>query len=187
MFIGMNSSLTHKVLFEILFTFIFLLLLLAGYLIWERTRDPLQAIDSVDLSARLINIETASDSVIAGKRIYSDIQILSEETDTVKAIISFPPDYKNKKLPVITILGGHRIARQNFSFIQEPGENIIVIYIYPYQAEQWERGFILNEIPRVRKAILEETLWDIKNNKLDDEEGVGELFIKRLGILKEEK
>ena len=150
----MKSAISNKILFEILFTLFFLFLLLIMYLTWERTRDPLTAINNVDLDAQLIEIKTVFDSTLMGRRFYSDVQILSIETDTIKAIISFPLDYKNKSFPVVTILGGLRIARQNFSFIRDPGENIIVIFIYPYQAEQWGNGFIISEIPRVRKAIL---------------------------------
>jgi len=151
----MQPNTPKKLLFEILFTLIFLILVFIVYLLWERTRDPLKAINNIDLNVRKVSSQTTLDSLIAGKRYYSDIHILSEETDTIKAIISFPPGYSNRRLPVITILGGLRIARENFSFIKNPGQNIIIIYIYPYQAEQWQRGFILSEIPKVRSAILQ--------------------------------
>lgn len=154
MFIVMNTRLTSKLIYESLFTVIFLLIVFAIYLLWERTRSPIDALNEVDLNPVIIKNQFSLDSTLAGKRLYADIELLSQQTDTIRALISFPMDYESRQLPVVTLLGGHRIARQNYTFISEPGDNIIVIFIYPYQVEQWEQGHILTEIPRVRRAIL---------------------------------
>jgi len=151
----MQTNLLKKIVIDVLYTLLFLLFLFMIYVIWERNRDTLQAINLVDtVDACVVYEKTILDSSLAGKRYYTNITLLSQKTDTIKAIISFPVQHDMPHLPVVTILGGLRIERQDFNFFKDPGQNIIIMYLYPYQADQWEKGFILSEISRVRRAIL---------------------------------
>lgn len=150
----MKTTILKRVLLAIFYITLFLLLFLLIYIIRERNRDPLEAINNVDFYVDLLKEKSVFDSLIAGKRIYTEVELLSAKTDTIKAIISFPMNYQDTLFPVVTILGGHRIGRKNFSFIQNPGQNIIIIYVYSYQVKQWEEGFFLTELPRVRQAIV---------------------------------
>ena len=86
------------------------MLLLLGYLTWERIRDPIDAINKFDQDIFLLRDSLYFDSYLAGNRYYSEIELLSSQTDTIKAIISMPENYLEKHSPVITILGGIKTA-----------------------------------------------------------------------------
>ncbi len=94
------------------------------------------------------------DSTLAGRRYYNEIELLSAQTDTIRAIISLPENYREKSFPLVTILGGINIGRQNLRFIQEPGENILVVYIYDYNMERWERSSLIPEVRHIRQKVI---------------------------------
>ncbi len=125
-----------------------------AWAIWERNREPLPALDTIADDIKVVNSFTLRDSTIAGLRDYQTITLFSQKSDTIRAIISFPPRKIEKPLPVVTILGGLEIGRKNFSFIPDPGDNILIIYMYPYSPEYWYEGHALQEVPRIRNGIL---------------------------------
>ena len=146
------NSFPKKILLTVLLLFLFFIISFFIYAVWERNRDPLSAIDQV--SSNLIKLNETSFFDSTDSRVYKEIDLLSESTDTVKAIISFPENYQNKKYPLIVILGGLHIGRKNFELIPDPGENILAIYLYPYSPDYWYEGNALYEMIRIRESIL---------------------------------
>lgn len=151
----MFLSLKPKIYLFILLLIITCLIILLGYYIYEHNRSPLNAIDGIDPHPRLFHQSSEEGLALDEKRFLADIRLLSETTDTIRALISFPINYvEQSPLPVIHILGGINIGRENLRFIKNPGQNIIVIFLYDYDMAEWESGSPFFEIPNIRNKIL---------------------------------
>jgi hypothetical protein len=133
---------------------IIFVILLITYFYWERTRNPLNAINNIDPEITLLYQNEYLETLITEKRIYKEIRLLSEKTDTISALLSFPPGYKSQTLPLIHVLGGINIGRENLRLIENPGSNIIVIFLYNYDMAEWETGTPFFEIPKIRSKAL---------------------------------
>lgn len=133
---------------------VIVLLIIINWSSWEYLRDPLAAIDMVSSKIKVVKDSTFSSNVIAEERAYHTFTLESEETGQITLLISMPIKPAEVKTPVIVILGGLHIGVQNLSFIKNPGDNILVIYNYPYSPEYWYEGTALFEIPKIRNAVL---------------------------------
>ncbi|NOG47714.1 MAG: prolyl oligopeptidase family serine peptidase [Calditrichaeota bacterium] len=137
------------------FALIFSLLLCVIFVwaIWEHNRNHLAALDfGINEIIETSNI-SSQDSIYGEPREYQEVN-LSGSAGNIKIYISLPLIIPKEGLPVILILGGLQIRRSNFSLIENPGNNAIVIYKYPYDDSGWYDGTALLEIPKIRNAVL---------------------------------
>ncbi len=133
---------------------ILLLLLIALWVIWEHKRNPLSA---VDIEAGRVVLQ--QDSVIVPENIslertYRRIVLATEELGEITFSLSLPMEIPVTGLPLIIVLGGLEIGEANFELIDEPGENIIAIYHYPYSPQYWYKGSAAGKIPLIRRSML---------------------------------
>lgn len=117
--------------------------------VWERTRDPLAAINPESLDATVV----LDSAYRVGHRIYRNLVLCSDDLDTVRFTVSLPPDTL-RPLPVIVIVGGLEIGRESLSFVRDHGNNAVVAYEYPYGPEYWYEGTSICEIPAIRSAVI---------------------------------
>lgn len=131
-----------------------LVLIISGWATWERTRNPVTALDKNP--GRII---TKVDSTLISRflsddREYRHIILSTEHIGDIEAYISFPLIRYIEKMPVIIVLGGLEIGIFNFRYISEPGNNTIIIYQYPYKTDQWRNNSAISQIPIIRRKIL---------------------------------
>ncbi len=141
-----------KVLF---LTIIILALIIAGWATWERTRNPVTALN-IDPGRIITKVDTTLTSrFLSEDREYRHIILSTEHIGNIEAYISFPLIRYVEKMPVIIVLGGLEIGIFNFRYISEPGNNTIIIYQYPYKTDQWRNNSAISQIPIIRRKIFE--------------------------------
>ncbi len=131
---------------------LFLMLILIGsWAIWEHHRNPIKAIDMDPGKVTL-----TSDSILTSNLLstYRKIILSTERIGKIEALISQPAETPPRGLPVVIILGGLEIGIQNFQLIPNPGNNVIIIYRYPYSPRYWYDGAAVNQIPIIRRSVL---------------------------------
>lgn len=132
-----------------------LILTVTIWIAWVYLRDPLQAIDKGVSVLNIASYQETNEQIVSQKRQYIDYHLQAESGENISVYCSFPDSIPVSGLPVMVIMGGLHIGRQNFSFIQSPGNNILIIYDYPYSPEYWYEGTALTEIPKIRNAVLD--------------------------------
>jgi hypothetical protein len=144
-----------RLLFVMLLVSLIGAIIIGSWAAYERTRDPLQAIDAGMPIAHLLHDSIYPMKVGDGVRRYRDVVLLAEELDTIRFTISFPNDLRDgERLPVVLVLGGLEIGRQSLRFVKNHGRNALLAYEYPYGPNYWYEGVPLGEIPSIRKAAL---------------------------------
>ena len=154
----MRSSLflvIKTVLLGLLFIFLLLFFLFGSWVVWERTRDTLAGIDFHSGSVDLLH-ETAYNLSFEEipERTYRHITLRTEYLGDIEAFISEPNVIPREGVPVVIIMGGLEIDADIFRLIQDPGENIYVVFKYPYTPEYWYESTPIVEIPVIRKSML---------------------------------
>ena len=149
------SKIIKVVLSGLLSTFLILFLLLGSWVLWERNRDTLSAIDlypgKVELSHdTILNISFEE----LPDRTYRHVTLTTKYLGDIEAYISQPPVIEKEGVPVVIIMGGLEVDADIFKLIQDPGENIYVVFKYPYTPEYWYEGTPVVEIPVIRKSML---------------------------------
>ena len=145
-----------KNIIKIIITLLLVIVLVtAGWGIWERNRDPVNVLNTNP--GRVVNIidSTLISRYLSEEREYRHIMLSTENIGNIEAYISLPLVRYTPTMPVIVVLGGLEIGIHNFRYISEPGNNAIVIYQYPYKTDQWRNNSAISQIPIVRKKILE--------------------------------
>jgi dienelactone hydrolase len=141
-----------KILFIIVIT---LVVIIAGWAIWERNRNPVATLDK-DPGRIITKVDsTLTSRFLSEDRKYRHIILSTEHIGDIEAYISFPLIHTEEKIPVIIVLGGLEIGIFNFRYISEPGNNTIIIYQYAYKTDQWRNNSTISQIPIVRRKILE--------------------------------
>ncbi|MBL7032858.1 MAG: hypothetical protein ISR91_01820 [Candidatus Delongbacteria bacterium] len=145
-----------KALLVIPLTIITLLLLLiiiwAG---WERTRDPLAALDRDAGLVSVLQDSAFQLDVTTAPRSYRQVVLTTERLGEITVSFSLPLEIPTGGLPLIVVLGGLEIGEANFEMIDDPGANIIAIYHYPYSPEYWYAATTISDIPLIRRAVLQ--------------------------------
>ncbi|MEA3373406.1 MAG: hypothetical protein U9Q62_06905 [Campylobacterota bacterium] len=135
--------------------FLTVLLIFGSWVLWERNRDPFVAVDfypgKVSLSDDTSYTIAFSD---LRNRSYRHIILSTEHLGDIEAFISQPKVIPPNGLPIVIIMGGLEVGRDDFKLIPDPGENIYIIFKYPYTPEYWYEGAPLVEIPVIRKSVL---------------------------------
>lgn len=122
--------------------------------IYNYLGDPLAEMAKPAQVLKVLSDSTYRADLIKFARVYQDYQMESETTGLVKFSVSFPDSGPYQALPVVIVMGGLEIGRESFSFIENPGYNIIVVYQYPYSPVYWYEGSAFTEIPAIRHAVL---------------------------------
>jgi len=148
-------AIAKVVLVGLLSIFLILFLVFGSWVLWERNRDALAGIDfysgKVELSHDT-SYNLSFDEI--PERTYRHIALRTEHLGNIKAIISEPTVIPKEGIPVVIILGGLEVDADIFRLIHDPGENIYVIFKYPYTPEYWYEGTPIVEIPVIRKSML---------------------------------
>jgi hypothetical protein len=127
-------------------------------LIWityQYIQEPLDLIDRPCGSVIHSQDSTIFADYLPKNRNYSFIKLSTSEETTITITISKPQEIPEKGLPVVLILGGLEIGIYTLRYISDPGNNIIIIYNYPYHPEYWYAGTALAEIPKIRNSVLD--------------------------------
>lgn len=138
----------------LVFTLCGIALIILIWAIWERSRDPLSAIDPGISDFVILQDSVYHDAIISVNRTYHDITFFSLTTDTARIVLSLPDSVDGEKLPVMIIMGGLEIGRESLAYITNPGKNILIIYQYPYHPRYWYDGAAITQIPKIRNAVL---------------------------------
>ena len=131
-----------------------MLILIGSWAIWEHHRDPIKAIDKDPGKIVMVTDSMLGSNLPSPSRTYRQIILNTEYISDIEALISQPTFIPNQGLPVVIILGGLEIGIQNFQLIPDPGNNIIIIYRYPYSPRYWYDGAAVNQIPIIRRSVL---------------------------------
>jgi dienelactone hydrolase len=143
-----------RTLFVILSALFALFVVIFIWSLWERLRNPLSAIDQ-GISQLYVSDDSAySDPIVPAPRHYHDLVFISETTDTVSIVLSLPDPLPVEGLPVMLILGGLEIGRESMAYITNPGQNVLIVYQYPYHPRYWYDGAAISQIPIIRQAVL---------------------------------
>lgn len=134
---------------------IILFLIFGSWLLWEKNSNVLKGIDidpgKVEL-LRDLTYKSSFDGI--PERTYRQITLETEYIGTIDAFISEPKIVPSKGLPVVIIMGGLEVNEDTFKLIHHPGDNIYVIFKYPYTKKNWHEGTPIIEIPVIRKSLL---------------------------------
>ncbi len=148
-------AIVKAVLIGLLSIFLILFLVFGSWVLWERNRDELAAIDFYSGKVEL-SLDTAYNFTFEDlpERTYRHIVLTTEYLGNIEAFTSEPKVIPNEGLPVVIIMGGLEIDIDIFRLIPNPGENIYVVFKYPYTPEYWYEGAPVVEIPVIRKSVL---------------------------------
>ncbi len=148
-------TIVKAVLIGLLSIFLILILVFGSWVLWERNRDELAAIDFYSGKVELSHDTTYNLSFEdLPERTYRHITLTTEYQGNIEAFISEPKVIPEEGLPVVIIMGGLEIDADIFRLIPNPGENIYVIFKYPYTPEYWYEGAPVVEVPIIRKSVL---------------------------------
>jgi hypothetical protein len=135
-----------KILKKVLIGFISLMVVILAILILWLVQQYIQGPLTL-LSPLPAKIEVAQDSIFTAdylpvKRIYHALSFKIVEHTALKCLISFPDYLLTDQLPVVIILGGLEVSHFVLKYIPDPGQNIIIIYQYPYHPDYWYQGTV---------------------------------------------
>jgi hypothetical protein len=144
----------RRIIYGLLSIVVLVIVLILLWAVIQHLRDPLDFIDRP-----IANLQVTQDSIFQAdflpfSRNYHSITLTDPDISNIICVISFPPDIPAEGLPVVIILGGLEIGHYTLRYIPEPGNNIIIVYQYPYHPEYWYAGLAMNEIPAIRESIL---------------------------------
>ncbi|MBC8237842.1 MAG: hypothetical protein H8E76_06385 [Helicobacteraceae bacterium] len=150
-----NLATLKVILIGLLCIFLTLFLLFGSWVIWERNRDSLAGVDFDSGEVKLLDDSIYKISFEElPERTYRHITLSTEYIGNIEAFISEPKLIPIQGLPVVVIMGGLEADIDIFRQLLDPGENIYVIFKYPYTPEYWHQGTPIVEIPVIRKAML---------------------------------
>lgn len=142
-------------LYGLISILLILFMLFGSWVLWERNRDVLAGIDiypgKVELS-HTANTHLSFENI--PQRRYRHITLTTTYLGNIEAFISEPEVIPKGGVPVVIIMGGLEVDAEIFELIQDPGENIYVVFKYPYTPEYWYEGTPVVEIPVIRKSML---------------------------------
>lgn len=150
-----SFAIVKVVLIGLLSIFLILFLVFGSWVLWERNRDVLAGIDLYSGKVELSHDSACNLSFEElPERTYRHITLTTEYLGNIEAFISEPTVIPTEGIPVVIIMGGLEVDADIFRLIHDPGENIYVIFKYPYAPEYWYEGTPIVEIPVIRKSVL---------------------------------
>jgi hypothetical protein len=143
-----------RTLWILLCTVLGLVVLTMIWSLGERRRDPISVLDPGISDLKVCHDSAYSDPIVPVPRQYHDLTFISATTDTVHIVLSLPDPLPAGSLPVMVILGGLEIGRESMAYITNPGQNVLIVYQYPYHPRYWYDGAAITQIPVIRHAVL---------------------------------
>ena len=123
-------------------------------LIDEKIRQSLEALTIEPENLVLSRRDEFPVQLTNEHRVFHDVALHDENLNTIRFTISLPKERGDEKLPVMFVLGGLEVGRENLGYIKEHGRNAYISYEYPYSPEYWYEGMSVIEIAAIRKAVL---------------------------------
>lgn len=129
-------------------------LVFTGWVVGERSRDPLEAVDLDPGAIRVVRDTARPATTAAGeRRIYRELRFESTGLGAVEITVSRPTD-ADGPYPLLVLLAGFRTGGESLRHVPAHGPNLVVGYEYPYTPERWARRSGPLEVPALREAIL---------------------------------
>lgn len=126
-----------------------------SWVLWERNRDTLSGID---LNPGKVELLSNSPYIVSFEEhfehSYRRIVLKTENLGNIEAFLSIPKVIPEEGVPVVIIMGGLEVNAEIFRLIQDPGDNIYVIYKYPYTPENWYEGTPVVEMSMIRRLLM---------------------------------
>jgi len=132
---------------------------LFGYsiLFWagsQHLTDPLEYINQPVEDLVVVRDSVFVVDFLPKQRKYHDLILTDTNHHDISCLISIPSNIPEGGLPVVIILGGLEVGQYTLKYIPDPGQNIIIIYQYPYHPEYWYKGSAIKELPLIRRSVL---------------------------------
>jgi hypothetical protein len=145
---------TRKLLIGIIAFPAAIVIIILAWIAWQYVQDPLDAVERQFEPVSLVRDSVFYDDIIPAPREYHKVVLQDSDMNSISCIISLPDTDRVENLPVIIILGGLEVGVRTLEFVPEPGNNIIIIYQYPYHPRYWYYGTAVREIPVIRESVL---------------------------------
>jgi len=129
-------------------------LLVASWYFYETSKDVLVEIDSRYSELKEVNLVTDTARNHEELRIYHDMELIAQDSDTTRITISRPFDSELTKMPVLIVLGGLETGRKSLGYIPHHGNNVLVSYQYPFKPSYFDDGAYFTGFLHIREAIL---------------------------------
>lgn len=147
---------TVKKITTLLAAFAGIIILAIGvWSLFQRFADPLEQL-ARDYNTVHSRVDSSYTVMQSGQQcIYHEITLFSSGDDSIQITVSLPENKATDRLPVLFILGGLEIGRESLTYIDNPGQNVLIGYNYPYSPEYWYENAGIGEIPAIQSAVLE--------------------------------
>jgi pimeloyl-ACP methyl ester carboxylesterase len=131
-------------------------LLVGAWSAGQRARDPLEALRREELDWRVLR-DSSYEGVTGGgeRRVFRDLAVATGPAGTIRVTTSRPAEAVPHPLPLVFILAGLRTGRDALAVVDVHGPNLLVGYEYPYSQETWYESAKLDQLPAIRKAVLD--------------------------------
>jgi hypothetical protein len=131
-------------------------LALAAWSTSVRLGDPLAALERAELGWRVLR-DSSYEGVTGGgeRRVFRDLVVDAGDAGTVRVTTSRPAEAAEQPLPLVFVLAGLRTGRDALLAVDVHGPNLMVGYEYPYSQETWEGSAKVDQVPVIRKAVLD--------------------------------
>ncbi len=134
------------------------LVLIVFAVIWiglQYLQDPVDIIDRPVGRIIFSQDSTILNDYLPEERLYRITTLTTSKEKQIRFTVSTPIKIPEDGLPVVFILGGLDVGTYTLGYIQNPGNNILIVYNYPYHPEYWYAGTAVEEILIIRESVLE--------------------------------
>ncbi len=139
----------------ILTLFFFLLALsIAFWAMYQRSRDPLAAIDRGIIFPERSVLQSKRVDLGFGKRISERVVLFSPEVDSIRIFISRPEVIPEEGLPVLIIIGGWETGTESLNYISNKGYNVLISYDYSIPPDMWLENLGFSQLIALQKTVL---------------------------------
>lgn len=128
----------------------------AAWALALRRQDPVEALRRDPGAVRLVHDSAYQDTTASGeRRIFRDRVFVTDRAGTIRMTTSRPAEGADRPMPLIVVLAGLRTGQESLGYLEHHGPNILVGYEYPYSQETWYESAKFDQIPAIRRAVLD--------------------------------
>ena len=121
-----------------------------------RLKEPLSVLARDDHEWRVLRDSSYQGFTGGGeRRVFRDLVVDAGNAGTVRVTTSRPAEAVQQPLPLVFILAGLRTGRDALEAVDFHGPNLMVGYEYPYSQETWYESAKVDQVPVIRKAVLD--------------------------------
>jgi pimeloyl-ACP methyl ester carboxylesterase len=126
-----------------------------GGSLWLRGQDPLAALQRHPGEVRLVRDSVYEGTTTSGeRRRFRDRVFETDRAGTIRITTSRPAEGPARPLPLVVVLAGLRTGQESLGYLEHHGPNLLVGYEYPYSQETWYESAKFDQIPAIRRAVL---------------------------------